>query len=220
MNITKTITLAYAFILAAASSYASLTTTAGYYDKRIASGAYDVDGAAFLNTSATLELPLPLMVGFEYVADDNYFVDGWIGTQIGNLSVAFIMTAFEVGNTDYEVAASYDFSFGPIADVSLGVSFTDAEPGGGVDKLVTIPSFTISKEIGLFDGKLGVLGGLQYGRSIGLDENYGFLLGFARLSVNLTEDLSVFGHGSYLKNDLTLNNDWDASYYGGVSYTF
>lgn len=220
MNITKTITSACAFLLAAVNSYALVNTTVGYYDKRIASGTYDVDSASFFNADAAFDLLVPVTVGFEYVADDNYLVDSWVGVEIGGVSTTFITTVFEEGNTDYELIASYGFSLGPIADIALGVSFTDAEPGGPVDKLVTIPSINASKNFDMLDGKLNLLGGIEYGRSIGLDENYGYILGFSRLTVAVTGGLSVFGHGSYLKNDSTLNNDWDTSYYGGVSYSF
>ena len=174
------------------------TVTNGYYGKRIASGVYDAEDAAFFNTTA--KLTPNITVGTEYVGADNDFIDLFASTSYKGVGTTFVATAYDEGDTEYEIDLFYDLPTFKIFDLSAMVALTDLD-----ESIVYTPSITAQTSycFGVFPISLGV----EYGQSINAEEDYSFTRGFVSAGYKIQENISLVATVNYLVNDLDSHED-------------
>jgi len=216
--------VAYSFFFGAKAEAQAVAKTwevqgeVGQYEKRIDTGAYTGDDAAFVKLSTDLGVigGLSLVGDLEYVNTDDYQVYATVGTElntfIGVLGVygEYSTGAVEAGEGLFEVGAAYGLNLFGLDTVVAASANEDSAY-----------SAELSSEYALYSGKAFALSiGAAYGQTFETQADYDYTLGFARIST--TGPVSVFVTVNYLNSDAVNGTDgvWEATTDFGVAFSF
>ena len=214
--------VAYSFFFGAKAEAQEVAKTwevqgeVGQYEKRIDTGAYTGDDAAFVKLSTDLGVigGLSLVGDLEYVNTDDYQVYATVGTElntfIGVLGVYGEYSTVEAGEGLFEVGAAYGLNLFGLDTVVAASANEDSAY-----------SAELSTEYALYSGKAFALSiGAAYGQTFETQADYDYTLGFARIST--TGPVSVFVTVNYLNSDAVNGTDgvWEATTDFGVAFSF
>ena len=213
----------------------SVNTEVGYYESRISGGLVGAEDAPYVKASTKIGdfYGLSLVGGIEYVQDlDARELHGSIGTvldtPVGDIDTRVIAHNKKGSDTTFELVGAYGVNLLSFVDTELSLSVENGANGVAdtIDPVYT-PAIVISKTFNT--GTFDLIVGGEYGQTLGFDEDYEYIHGFARLETIVNDTAKLFVQGNWINSDVVFADgityadtqlNWGQSVNAGLAFSF